>query len=200
MISRSDEEFEKILTNPILDIAARFWDAERYEAFKICYRSMREIDDLVDHRKASGNPLTQTELAEFRNRIKEKMETLADPQASGELAQTLTRFQIPSWPWLRLSEAMDYDLEHNGFSTFQVFLRYCEGAAIAPAAVFVHLCGVKKEREEFCAPEFDIRKCARDLALFSYLVQTAFLQYIVGEIIKIPLLIFFKIPQNMHQI
>jgi hypothetical protein len=47
-----DVEFDKILTNPILDIAARFWEKDRYEAFKVCYRSMRVIDDLVDNRKA----------------------------------------------------------------------------------------------------------------------------------------------------
>ena len=56
-------DFSEILTNPILDIAARFWDDDRYAAFKICYRSMRLIDDLVDERKESGGPITQQESA-----------------------------------------------------------------------------------------------------------------------------------------
>ena len=46
--------FDEILTNPILDIAARVWEQDRYDAFKICYRSMRRLDDLVDHRKETG--------------------------------------------------------------------------------------------------------------------------------------------------
>ncbi len=41
-------DFGKVLKNPILDIAARLWEDDRYEAFKTCYRSMRAIDDLVD--------------------------------------------------------------------------------------------------------------------------------------------------------
>ena len=39
-----DLDFEQILTNPILDIAASIWEKERYDAFKICYRSMRVIE------------------------------------------------------------------------------------------------------------------------------------------------------------
>ena len=46
-----DLDFNQILTNPILDIGARFWEDERYNAFRICYRSMRLLDDLVDNRK-----------------------------------------------------------------------------------------------------------------------------------------------------
>ena len=66
---------------------------------------------------------------------------------------------------------MIYDLHHDGFRTFQVFLRYSEGAAIAPASIFVHLCGITKENGCYRTPRFDIRKVARPLALFAYLVH-----------------------------
>jgi phytoene/squalene synthetase len=66
---------------------------------------------------------------------------------------------------------MEYDLKHNGFSSFEVFLRYCEGAAIAPASVFVHLCGSKKPADEYIPPTFDIHDAAKGLAVFSYLVH-----------------------------
>ncbi len=66
---------------------------------------------------------------------------------------------------------MIYDLHHDGFRTFPVFLRYSEGAAIAPASIFMHLCGVAKENGSYHAPQFDIRKAARPLALFAYLVH-----------------------------
>ncbi len=166
-----DSEFEKILTNPILDIAARFWDAERYEAFKICYRSMREIDDLVDHRKAQKGELTLEEIRIYSSQIKNWVSTVIDGSHSPELKATINTFRIPVWPWERLAKAMEYDLRHNGFSTFDVFLRYCEGAAIAPASVFMHLSGLKKPADSYVPATFDIHNAARGLAVFSYLVH-----------------------------
>jgi len=44
-------DFEAILKNPILDIAERLWEEERYEAFRVCYRSMCIIDNIGDNRK-----------------------------------------------------------------------------------------------------------------------------------------------------
>ena len=41
-------DFQQILKNPILDIAAHFWEDERYDAFKICYKSMRVVDILLN--------------------------------------------------------------------------------------------------------------------------------------------------------
>ena len=171
MINNKDEDFEKILTNPILDIAARFWDEERYHAFKVCYKSMREIDDLVDHRKAEGMAFTKTEIREYSNRIQEWSSDFSNGTVPTELGAIIKQFQIPAWPWQRLGKAMKYDLDHNGFSSFRTFLRYCEGAAIAPASIFMHLCGVNESSGKYKAPSFDIRKAARPLAIFSYLVH-----------------------------
>lgn len=171
MVSSSDEDFEKILTNPILDIAARFWDEARYDAFKVCYRSMREIDDMVDHRKVSGTVLSQLELSELKKRIQERVNSISNGHATNELSETIAKFKIPVWPWVSLSKAMKYDLDHNGFSSFRSFLRYCEGAAIAPASVFMHLCGNRISDQNHQPPDFDIRKAARPLAIFSYLVH-----------------------------
>ena len=169
-----DAEFEKILTSPILDIAARFWEKERYDAFRVCYRSMRLIDDFVDCRKATGVAPTKAEIIESRKLIQDWSEKIAngtDSEANGDLSRTIKQFCVPIWPWQRLAQAMIYDLDHNGFVSIRSFLRYCEGAAIAPAAVFVHLCGVKKQGSKYQQPEFDIRRAARPLALFSYLVH-----------------------------
>ncbi len=54
----TEKDFQKIVTNPILDIAARYWDNDRYEAFKICYKSMRIIDDFVDDRKVINKKIS----------------------------------------------------------------------------------------------------------------------------------------------
>lgn len=168
-------DFHEILITPILDIAARFWDDERYEAFKICYRSMRIIDDLIDDRKAAGRRMSKVEIRQFTSMLNDWVEAIGGDTPcdsfTKELIETNARFLIPLWPWQRLSESMIYDLHHDGFRTFKVFLRYSEGAAIAPASIFVHLCGVTKENGRFHAPQFDIRKAARPLALFAYLVH-----------------------------
>jgi len=174
MLNTSDENFERILTNPILDIAARFWDNERYLAFKECYRSMRQIDDVIDLRKADGNSISPAEKDFLKKSIREYSANLIGRNDSPELTgllQTMSKFRIPPWPWQRLGRAMIYDLDHNGFNSFNTFLRYCEGAAIAPASVFVHLCGIKKIKNSYEPPDFDIRKGARALAIFSYLVH-----------------------------
>ena len=167
--------FAEILTNPFLDIAARFWASERYQAFRVCYRSMRRIDDLVDDRKASGAPISPDEISRYRltlqNWLESVQERSTDDEYQKEFVATVDRFAIPLWPWERLCEAMAYDLEHSGFKSLTDFLRYTEGAAIAPASVFMHLCGVNKEGERYLAPGFDIRKAARPLAIYSYLVH-----------------------------
>jgi phytoene/squalene synthetase len=168
-------DFTQILTNPILDIAARFWEDERYDAFKICYRSMRVVDDLVDNRKSLSLKMSKGEKQQLTAIIRDWLEAInsAKPYDSfqEQLAETRERFQIPLWPWVKLSKSMIYDLHHEGFRDFPAFVRYSQGAAVAPGSIFMHLCSVVKEREHYRPPHFDIRTAARPLALFSYLVH-----------------------------
>ena len=170
------EDFQKILTNPFLDIAARFWNEDRYKAFQTCYRAMRRLDDLVDDRKIAGGTISGEERAQYRSVMIQWLESVKK-RSSGdayqtELLDTLDRFAIPLWPWERLCEAMIYDLEHDGFCDLPTFLKYSEGAAIAPASVFVHLCGVDHDTNRgYHPPSFDVREVALPLALFAYLVH-----------------------------
>jgi hypothetical protein len=46
---------------PILGIASQFWEDARQDAAVICYRSIRDIDDLIDNRKANEPILSQLE-------------------------------------------------------------------------------------------------------------------------------------------
>ncbi len=170
-----DMDAEQILANPILDIAASFWDDERYNAFKMCYKSMRMIDDLIDNRKGTGCNISDTEKRQFETMIHELVGSLNNSQPHGQVQQqlieTIERFHIPLWPWQKLSKAMVYDLHHQGFSTFKTFLKYSEGAAVAPGSIFMHLCGVVRENGHYIPPKFDIQNAARPLALFCYLVH-----------------------------
>lgn len=168
-------DFSEILTNPILDIAARFWADDRYEAFKTCYRSMRIVDDLVDNQKASGQELSAATQGRLASMIDDWINSLRRGRPTDafmeNLLETMERYRIPIWPWERLAAAMIYDLYHQGFGSFRVFLRYTEGAAIAPASVFMHLCGIRGEAGAVEPPVFDVRRAARPLALFSYMVH-----------------------------
>ncbi|MCK4574677.1 MAG: squalene/phytoene synthase family protein [candidate division Zixibacteria bacterium] len=168
-------DFQQILTNPILDIAARFWEDDRYEAFKICYRSMRVVDDLIDDRKATGDEISAHEKTQYAALVNDWVEaihaTTAQEQLQRLLIETIVRFNIPRWPWQRLARSMVYDLHHDGFASYRVFLRYAKGAAVAPASIFMHLCGISSTSDGYRPPEFNVRKASRPLALFSYLVH-----------------------------
>ncbi len=167
--------FQQVFTKPILDIAAQFWDDERHDAAKICYRSMRVVDDLIDNRKAVAHRISEVEKQKSTAMVNDWVEAIngAMPcdSVQKQLVETITRFQIPLWPWQMFSKSMIYDIHHDGFRTFPIFLKYAEGAAVAPASIFVHLCGVVKENGRFRAPHFDIRNAARSSALFCYLVH-----------------------------
>ena len=168
-------DFRNVLKNPILDIAARLWEDERYEAFKTCYLSMRAIDDLIDGVKSHGGTLSEAERGHLASRINEWVRAIEDGNNNDvyqrRLAETLERFRIPLWPWRRLAESMIYDIYHNGFSTFQDFLTYSEGAAVAPGSGFTFLCGVRKVDGEYHPPPFNAQEVSRPTALYCYLIH-----------------------------
>ena len=104
-------------------------------------------------------------------KLKGKAKLLLIENFQQELLDTIEKYRIPIWPWQRLAAAMKYDLTHDGFASFLTFLRYSEGAAISPASIFMHLCGVRKTGDKYDTPGYDIRLAARSLAIFSYLVH-----------------------------
>jgi len=166
-------DFNEILTNPIMDISARIWDEERYEAFKLCYRSMRVIDDIIDERKAKARSITEFEKKKFTSIVNDWNEAIKKASTFDPFQKQFikTKFKIPLWPWQKFAKSMIYDLDHNGFKTFQTFLMYSEGAAVAPASVFMHLCGISKDNGVYMPPKFDVERAARPLAIFAYLVH-----------------------------
>ncbi len=167
------------LKNPILDIAASFWDDARYRAFRVCYRSMRVMDDLVDDAKSTGGMPGKLMRAEIGRRLKQTLENIERPGEAlknlplemAELRETIEKFKIPLWPWRRLARSMTYDLTHNGFETFLSFARYAKGAAVSPASVFIHLIGLSEESGKYTAAPVDCYTSARPLAMFSYMTH-----------------------------
>jgi phytoene synthase len=167
--------YEQIQSNPILDIAAKFWDEERYNAFKILYRTFRIIDDLVDDNKSKYQNLPLFKKQQLIIKVDDWIKTMTKDYSNdpflNKVIMNINRYQIPLWPWKRFSKSMIFDLQNNGFKTFSIFLKYAEGAAIAPASIFIHLCGLSKNNGNYKTPIFNIRDFARPAALFAYIVH-----------------------------
>lgn len=195
LISKID--FDHIEKHPNILIAARFWDDKRYHAAKVCYKFMRMIDDFIDDRKATGKEISCMEKEELSEKVHHWIECL-DGSANGdpfyeELTRTISTFKIPLVLFHNFARSMLYDIDHDGFSSLDSFLKYAEGASVAPASIFVHLCCLIEENGEYREPDYDVIAVARPCAVFSYLVhiirdfqedQLNNLNYFAGDILQ----------------
>jgi phytoene/squalene synthetase len=167
--------FEGFRDHPNILIAAKFWDEDRYNAAKVCYKYLRKIDDLIDDYKAEHKEIKENQKQRFREELSRWIEPLRNKSTTNpffrELNETIEKYLIPEWIMEAFEKSMMYDINHSGFGTLNDFLTYTEGASIAPASIFVHLCGLHKEEERFRPPRFDVKKVASPCAIFSYLVH-----------------------------
>jgi len=168
-------DFDHIGKHPNILIAARMWDDRRYKAAKVCYVFMRMIDDLVDDRKAREEAISCLEREQLTHQVNSWIECLlkspgTDPFLK-ELTETIATFQIPLELFYNFARSMIYDLNHDGFATFGDFLDYSEGASVAPASIFVHLCCLEEVEGAYRVPDIDVISAARPCALFSYIVH-----------------------------
>ena len=168
-------DFEKIIDHPNILIAAHFWETERYEAAKTCYKFMRAIDDLIDNYKTEHKTIALEEKAHFETDVNTWINTILNasqknPAHTG-LIETVNKFRIPSWPLEAFANSMIYDIYNDGFPDLQAFLDYAGGASVAPASIFVHLCGLTTQDGQYLPPSFDVKRVATPCAVFSYLVH-----------------------------
>ena len=168
-------DFEKIVDHPNILIAAHFWDKERYQAAKNCYKFMRAIDDLIDNYKTEHVTIAPDNQARFEADVYRWISTVIE--ASGEmpthreLIDTVQRFCIPFWPLEAFAQSMIYDIYHDGFPSLEGFIDYAGGASVAPASIFVHLAGLRQNGDKYLTPLFDVKEVATPCAIFSYLVH-----------------------------
>jgi len=171
----SSIDFENIEKHPNILIAARFWDDKRYHAAQVCYRFMRMIDDHIDNRKAINSEISCLEKEELSKKVNSWIECLdkvpGDDPFYLELSDTISTFNIPLQLFHNFAKSMLHDINHNGFSTLEEFMDYAEGASVAPASIFVHLCCLSEVNNEYRTPDFDVMQVARPCAIFSYLVH-----------------------------
>ena len=160
-------DFEKIVDHPNILIAAHFWDAERYQAARNCYKFMRAIDDLIDNYKTDHVTIAPENQARFEADVYRWINTVMDASheipSHGELIDTVQRFCIPFWPLEAFAQSMIYDIYHDGFPTLQGFIDYAGGASVAPASIFVHLARTKANRRQI--PSTHIRRKGSSYAL-----------------------------------
>lgn len=168
-------DFEKIIDHPNILVAAHFWDKERFKAAKNCYKFMRAIDDLIDNYKTEHITIAPENRAQFEadvyRWINSVMDTSANNPLQAELMETVEKFCIPFWPLEAFAQSMIYDIYHDGFPTIQSFIDYAGGASVAPASIFVHLCGLNKQNGQYVPPVFDVKRVSTPCAIFSYLVH-----------------------------
>lgn len=168
-------DFDHIEKHPNILIAAGFWDNKRYHAARVCYKFMRMIDDLIDDRKALDASISCLEKEELSEKVNSWIDCLeqeaADDPFYRELTTTISTFKIPLQLFHNFARSMIHDINHDGFSTLEEFIEYTEGASVAPASIFVHLCCLSEEDGEYLIPDYDVIKVARPCATFSYLVH-----------------------------
>ena len=168
-------DFQKIIDHPNILIAANFWDYDRFFAAKVCYRFMREIDDFIDNYKSLHTVITEEQKEIFTSRVNEWIGSVnretSENTGPTELTSTFRKYRIPLWTMENFARSMIYDINNSGFSTLENFLEYSRGASVAPASVFVHLCGITETSEGYKDPSYDVRAAATPCAIFSYLVH-----------------------------
>lgn len=168
-------DFQRIKDHPNILIAAHFWEEERYDAAKVCYRFLRAIDDLIDNHKAEKKFISPEERSRFISNVNEWISmfsvTGSGNSVSSELVETIDKFRIPEWAMRDFARSMIYDINNDGFATLAAFIEYSQGASVAPASIFVHLAGLVKKDGIFTDPVFDVRRTATPCAVFSYLVH-----------------------------
>jgi len=168
-------DFDKIIDHPNILIAAHFWEADRYEAAKTCYKFMRAIDDLIDNYKTDHKVITLNEKAQLELEVNTWINVILRASQSNPaekaLVETFNNFSIPWWPLEAFARSMIYDIYNDGFPTLQDYLDYAGGASVAPASIFVHLCGLTTDNGKFIPPAFDVKQAATPCAIFSYLVH-----------------------------
>lgn len=158
--------------------------------FEAAYATMRVIDDYVDDTFLALTPESRAvERSMARARVdawRRAAETavagvLPDPTGIEPddsvllaLAQTAIGGNVPPEPWRALADAMVFDIDETPLETWADFEAYCEGATVAPAAVFLFVLHATGDGPVRAEPGADLLfDQARDMAIFCYLVHIA---------------------------
>ncbi|MBO6835013.1 MAG: squalene/phytoene synthase family protein [Alphaproteobacteria bacterium] len=165
-------------------------DARKRRLFEASYASMRVIDDFVDDDflslseadRETRRPTALTYVETWRDAAMDVLAGSAPRAGLNERDRTILEAlrlsasvsDVPPDPWQHLAEAMAFDVREGRLETWADFDRYCEGATVAPATVFLYVLQAQRSGDEgLCAARSaeSLAAQARDMAIFCYLVH-----------------------------
>ena len=145
--------------NHLHHAAEQFEESSRYDFFLSAYACMRALDDLVDEEFLR---LAAPERAERRAGVLDQLtqwERQVTAAAAGDylareedfeplvftaLNSCLGASDLGSRPFSRLVQSLRRDVHEEAITSWNDLLTYCEGAAVAPGAVFLYLLAAKE--------------------------------------------------------
>ena len=160
--------------------------SRKRELFEAAYATMRVVDDFVDDTFLARGPAERAETRLEALTTIDRWEQAAEAALEGRIAETgdprddalfdalrgaADGSDMPCRPWNALAEAMRFDVTEGRLITWQDFEAYCDGATVAPAAVFLHVLHADPTtlRAELTADA--LFQKARAMATFCYLVH-----------------------------
>lgn len=183
-------ECERITASkqPNLYLVGRYLPGEKYRLFLATYAAMRVIDDFVDNdflcRPDTIRQSTRKEALETIDTWLEQTLAAVEerlPANNAFPASAVFTALKHAWgsaaigptPWLELAEAMRWDVNEMPIKTWGGFFKYCEGATVAPAVVFISIlaCRMNKDGRPQVSLPNSCHYYARNMALFCYLVH-----------------------------
>ncbi len=171
--------------NHLHHAAQRLEESTRYDFFLSSYACMRTLDDTVDEEFLRLSP---KEREQNRQRVLDRVSqweaqvktaARADYRAKDDdfeplvftaLNHCLGQSDLEEGPFLRLAKSLRRDVLEEELASWDELLDYCEGAAVAPGAVFLYLLAAREEEPGrlVLSGEIDVMEEARDLAHFCY--------------------------------
>jgi phytoene/squalene synthetase len=141
------------------------------------YAVMRLVDDTIDNAgdKSTWPAARRQELHAFLDEWQERITRAyhgvpADHPLETALAWAVATFPVPLSLWRSFLDAMRFDVDTHRFADFPTFLRYAEGATVAPTTIYVYLMTAQTAPDGvYRVAGFDFESCGRQLGLFAYL-------------------------------
>ena len=170
--------------------ASQILKTPRREFFYATYAAMRVIDDVVDEKFLKLDAKSRNKLqTNFERKLSIwlqqvlRLEIVDGPLSPGiiyALKYTIGRSDLTKSVWSDLAVSLAMDIKGTDMHSWDDFLKYCEGATVAPASIYIYLLAATytKERHfEYQMPH-ELSYYARDLAIYCYIV------HIIRDLIK----------------
>ena len=170
--------------------ASQILKTPRREFFYATYAAMRVIDDAIDENflkldaKSRNNLKTNFErkLSRWLQQVLH-LEIVDGPLSPGiiyALKHTIGRSDLTKSVWSDLAASLAMDIKGTDMHSWDDFLKYCNGATVAPASIYIYLLAATHTKEKHFEYEMphELSYYARDLAIYCYIV------HIIRDLIK----------------